>query len=138
LTWFYGPRSCYSNTRYLYGFLLAFLLAFKETFIKSLIWLGKPFGIRSDSDYPSHAALAWSGFQTIIQQLLPGSGEWDPSRMVKAVEASAGNMDFRQLDREGRALREREKAFRERALMAMFRGAALIGPVLIMTLHLIE
>jgi len=55
--------------------------------------------------------------------------------MVKAAEAATTNMGLRELDQESRALREEKRAFTERALMAMFGGAALISPVLIMTLH---
>jgi hypothetical protein len=54
---------------------------------------------------------------------------------VRAVETSAGNMGFRELDQEGRALKEGEKAVADHALMVTFGGATLIGPVLIMALH---
>jgi hypothetical protein len=44
-------------------------------------------------------------------------------------------MGLRELDQEGRLLGQREKAFTERIVMAMFGGISLIGPMLIMTLH---
>lgn len=84
---------------------------------------------------PIHAALPWAGVQAAIRAVLPSSSEWQPSRMVEAVEATVGNMGLRELDQEGRVLREQKKAFAERGLMAIFGGAALIGPMLIMTLH---
>ena len=58
-----------------------------------------------------------------------------PSNVAKRMQSRAGNLGFRELDQRGRILRQREKAFTERIVMAMFGGIALIGPVLIMTLH---
>jgi hypothetical protein len=51
------------------------------------------------------------------------------------MQLTAGNLGFRELDQKGRVLRAWRKAFTERVLMAMFRGVALIGPMLVMTLH---
>jgi hypothetical protein len=58
-----------------------------------------------------------------------------PSAVIKAMELSTGNLGFRELDQQGRLLRAQKKALTERIIMAMFGGVALIGPMLIMTLH---
>ena len=58
-----------------------------------------------------------------------------PSNIAKRMRSKAGNLGFRELDQDGRISRQREKAFTERVVMAMFGGIALIGPMLIMTLH---
>lgn len=58
-----------------------------------------------------------------------------PSRVLEVAEKTAGNLGFRELDQKGREERSQKQAFTERVVMAMFGGAALIGPMLIMTLH---
>ncbi|KAK5219994.1 hypothetical protein LTR72_007525 [Exophiala xenobiotica] len=45
------------------------------------------------------------------------------------------SLKFRELDRDGRETRARKSALAERFAMALFGGAALIAPMLIMTLH---
>jgi hypothetical protein len=62
-------------------------------------------------------------------------GPLSHSRYVNLLEKTTGNLGFRELDKKGRILRAQKKAFTERILMALFGGAALIGPMLIMTLH---
>ena len=57
------------------------------------------------------------------------------SWVLKYMEETAGNLGFRELDQKGREQRSQENAFTQRIIMAMFGGAALIGPMLIMTLH---
>jgi hypothetical protein len=58
-----------------------------------------------------------------------------PSEIIKAMELTTGNLGFRELDQQGRLMRAQKKALTERIVMAMFGGVALIGPMLIMTLH---
>ena len=45
------------------------------------------------------------------------------------------SLQYRELEKDGRESRQRKHAFTERLTMALFGGIALIGPVLIMTLH---
>ena len=58
-----------------------------------------------------------------------------PSAYIERLETSTGRLGFRELDQKGREERSQKKAFTQRIIMAMFGGAALIGPMLIMTLH---
>ncbi len=58
------------------------------------------------------------------------------SMFMKYMEETAGDLGFRELDQKGRERRFQENAFTQRIIMAMFGGAALIGPMLIMTIHL--
>lgn len=46
-----------------------------------------------------------------------------------------GKLGFRELDQKGREERSQRNAFTQRIVMAMFGGVALIGPMLVMTLH---
>ena len=45
------------------------------------------------------------------------------------------SLQYRELEKFGRESRQRKHAFTERLAMALFGGVALIGPVLIMTIH---
>ena len=54
---------------------------------------------------------------------------------MQYVEKEAGTLGFRELEQKGREQRSQRNAFTQRIVMAMFGGAALIGPMLIMTLH---
>ncbi len=58
-----------------------------------------------------------------------------PLVYLERLETSTGRLGFRELDQKGREERSRKKAFTQRIIMATFGGAALIGPMLIMTLH---
>lgn len=51
------------------------------------------------------------------------------------MEKTVGNLGFRELDQKGREERSRKQAFTQRIVMALFGGAAVIGPMLVMTLH---
>ena len=51
------------------------------------------------------------------------------------MEKTVGNLGFRELDQKGREERSRKQVFTQRIIMALFGGAAVIGPMLIMTLH---
>jgi hypothetical protein len=54
--------------------------------------------------------------------------------VMAALEASAGNLGFRELDQQGRLKRAQKAATAGRITMAMFGGTALVAPVLIMVL----
>lgn len=58
-----------------------------------------------------------------------------PGNIIEAMELTTGNLGFRELDQNGRILRAQKTAFTERIVMALFGGVALIGPMLVMTLH---
>jgi hypothetical protein len=51
------------------------------------------------------------------------------------MECVIGNLGFRELDQQGRLLREQKKALTGRVVMALFGGASLIIHMLVMTLH---
>lgn len=84
-------------------------------------------------DASPYASLAWAGVKHVISI---ASASYSPSTdLDDLAKKIAGNFGFRELDKRGRILRAQKKAFTGRILMAMFGGAALIGPMLIMTLH---
>ncbi|KAM0797180.1 hypothetical protein BDR22DRAFT_785675, partial [Usnea florida] len=58
-----------------------------------------------------------------------------PKDVLQLMEKTFGNLGFRELDQKGREERSQKNALTERIIMALFGGAALIGPMLIMTLH---
>lgn len=97
------------------------------------LFVGFYYGRRAGFPYES-----WSNTRDSLQGFLPcheifrGS---PASMLVKYMEGTAGNLGFRELDQKGREQRSQENAFTQRIIMAMFGGAALIGPMLIMTLH---
>ena len=66
--------------------------------------------------------------------MLDGNG-MPPSEILKYMEQTVGNVGFRELDQKGREERSQKRAFTQRIVMALFGGAAVIGPMLIMTLH---
>ncbi len=85
--------------------------------------------------YGRHAGVSdksWSNIHNALRASLPGS---PTSMFMKYMEETAGDLGFRELDQKGRERRFQENAFTQRIIMAMFGGAALIGPMLIMTLH---
>ena len=55
--------------------------------------------------------------------------------MLHIMEKILGNLGFRELDQKGREERSQKNALTQRIVMALFGGVALIGPMLIMTLH---
>lgn len=70
-----------------------------------------------------------------IRLVLNERGSYGPSSMVDMMEIATGNLGFRELDQQGRLLREQKKAFTGRVAMALFGGVSLIVPMLVMTLH---
>ena len=55
--------------------------------------------------------------------------------VLRSMENTVGNLGFRKLDQRGRIERSQKQAFTQRVVMTLFGGAALIGPMLVMTLH---
>jgi hypothetical protein len=124
----------------------------KSKFIRALEFKPRRPALQGLPD--KHPRLALQGFEGLldnIQVATPLDRTWvalvgalrsarstegiPPSAVIKAMELSAGNLGFRELDQQGRLLRAQKKALTERIIMAMFGGVALIGPMLIMTLH---
>ena len=58
-----------------------------------------------------------------------------PKDVLQLMEKTFGNLGFRELDQKGREERSQKNALTQRIIMALFGGIALIGPMLIMTLH---
>ena len=58
-----------------------------------------------------------------------------PNDVLQVMEKTFGNLGFRELDQKGREERSQKNALTQRIIMALFGGIALIGPMLIMTLH---
>ena len=58
-----------------------------------------------------------------------------PKDVLQLMEKTFGNLGFRELDQKGREERSQKNALIQRIIMALFGGIALIGPMLIMTLH---
>lgn len=81
---------------------------------------------------PVSSGLVWSAAKYLLSNDSTGP---TPTNVVETMQLAAGNLGFRELDQRGRTLRAQKKAFTERVFMAMFGGVALIGPMLIMTLH---
>ena len=77
------------------------------------------------------AAYTWAAISYVLNE----TGSFGPSNAVKAMELAIGNLGFRELDQQGRLLREGKKAFTGRVAMALFGGVSLIVPMLVMTLH---
>jgi VIT1/CCC1 family predicted Fe2+/Mn2+ transporter len=77
----------------------------------------------------------WSGVQIALLSMAREVVGTTPEDAVKIVENTTGNLWFRELDQRGRILRAQKKTFIQRIIMAMFGGVALVGPMLIMTLH---
>jgi hypothetical protein len=82
-----------------------------------------------------YSGLSLSAVGLLLSLKIDNTTGLSPSRSVEVAERAAGNLGFRELDQKGRIQRERKKAFTGRVIMAMFGGAALIGPMLVMTLH---
>ena len=95
----------------------------------------------------------WDYFMALVPQTTQDSITWDairilqdatiresyngmcPSKGVNILEMAAGNLGLRELDQRNREKRSQKQAFIQRIIMAIFGGAALIDPMLIMTLH---
>jgi hypothetical protein len=80
---------------------------------------------------PSASALAWGAIRLALNE----KGSFGPSNVVETMELAIGNLGFRELDQQGRLLREQKRAFTGRVAMALFGGVSLIAPMLVMTLH---
>ena len=76
----------------------------------------------------------WRDLDRLVRSISQGN-EVPPSEMLKFMEKTVGNLGFRELDRKGSEERSRKRAFTQRIVMALFGGVAVIGPMLIMTLH---
>ena len=81
------------------------------------------------------------GVQMVFRLMVRGAAldahndEFASSHVGNVLEATGGDLGFRELDKKGREQRSKKQAFIQRIIMAMFGGLALIGPMLIMTLH---
>ena len=74
-------------------------------------------------------------FKELVKSM-DGEKDDNPSRYVlQFMEKTFGNLGFRELDQKGREERSQKNALTQRIIMALFGGTALIGPMLIMTLH---
>jgi len=80
---------------------------------------------------PSASAIAWGAIRLVLNE----KDSFGPSNVVETMELTIGNIGFRELDQQGRLLREQKKAFTGRVAMALFGGVSLIVPMLVMTLH---
>ena len=63
------------------------------------------------------------------------TAEFPTEEVLHLMEKTFGNLGFRELDQKGREERSQKNALTQRIIMALFGGVALIGPMLIMTLH---
>lgn len=63
------------------------------------------------------------------------TAEIPTEEVLHLMEKTFGNLGFRELDQKGREERSQKNALTQRIIMALFGGIALIGPMLIMTLH---
>ena len=63
------------------------------------------------------------------------TAEIPTEEVLHLMEKTFGNLGFRELDQKGREERSQKNALTQRIIMALFGGVALIGPMLIMTLH---
>ena len=84
---------------------------------------------------PSASAIAWGAIRLVLNEDLNEKDSFGPSNVVETMELTIGNIGFRELDQQGRLLREQKKAFTGRVAMALFGGVSLIVPMLVMTLH---
>ena len=94
-----------------------------STFVKT--FLGKP----------TTGRVAWQVFPEILLSDPKYGNRLTPSEVLNFMERILGNLGFRELDQRGREERSQKRAFSQRIVMALFGGAAVIGPMLIMTLH---
>lgn len=87
---------------------------------------------------PTNTAYAYmlEVISTVIDSLTYIRGaDTSPKHMLQSMETTFGNLGFRELDQKGREERSQKNALTQRIIMALFGGTALIGPMLIMTLH---
>ena len=85
-----------------------------------------------DQSYLRYTALVTGAIGILLQEKQDGIS---PSLVLHSMENIVGNLGFRELDQRGRVERSQKQAFTQRVIMALSGGAALIGPMLIMTLH---
>ena len=85
--------------------------------------------------HPLTSGILWSTITYSLQNFLYTNGSSLPQMAIEYLENNVGKLGFRELDQKGREERARKNAFTQRIIMAMYGGAALIGPMLIMTLH---
>ena len=72
----------------------------------------------------------------IVRSMIGERGDHvSPKDVLQLMEKTFGNLGFRELDQKGREERSQKNALTQRIIMALFGGIALIGPMLIMTLH---
>ena len=82
---------------------------------------------------PTYTTRGWLAVGCLLQEDLKNG--IPPSLVLEFMEKTVGNLGFRELDQRGRVERSQKQVFTQRVAMAIFGGAALIGPMLIMTLH---
>ena len=99
----------------------------KELVVSTLVktFLGKP----------TTGRVAWQVFPEILLSDPKYGNRLTPSEVLNFMERILGNLGFRELDQRGREERSQKRAFSHRIVMALFGGAAVIGPMLIMTLQ---
>jgi len=89
-----------------------------------------------DEKQPRTLGIAFSIFHFSLRILVYALGGrvflQEPTERIEIVATSQG---FRELDKKGQQERAQKSALFERMVMAIFGGLALIGPMLIMTLH---
>ena len=83
------------------------------------------------------ASLAWAGITTVFEIVNKqfNKQDVDPALVQAKISKAIGQVGYRELDQNGRILRDQKKAFTARMIFALVGGVALIAPVLIMTLH---
>ena len=91
-------------------------------------------------DKRTTGGVAWRDLRRLERSIFLLSDSSDgngipPSEILKYMEKTVGNLGFRELDQKGREERSQKRAFTQRIVMALFGGAAVIAPMLIMTLH---
>ncbi len=92
-----------------------------------------PFFDVLEASNPGSAGIVGGAIRFLVSS--GGLDDIGPADTVRIMEKTAGELGFRELDQLGRLKRSQKNAFTERVVMAMFGGIALIGPMLIMTLH---
>jgi hypothetical protein len=101
-----------------------------EHFAEALAQYGKIMDVFVNTA-PYTSVIAWAAIKLVLNE----RGSFGPSNVVETMELAIGNLGFRELDQQGRLLREQKKAFTGRVAMALFGGVSLIVPMLVMTLH---
>ena len=81
---------------------------------------------------PTHGAFIPGVIRSMFGEI---TDDIPPRDILQFMEKTVGNLGFRELDQKGREERSQKNALTQRIVMALFGGIALIGPMLIMTLH---